>query len=117
MIYFDEAHELDVIDPNDSALKYRPPKSRYDVLLDVINDLKTQPIVGVFLSTASSINTLAPAIRNARSARAAATGLLLPAPITETPFDCSPNFPIKSSDITTATAAKVSFMANFGRPM
>jgi len=117
MISFDEAHELDVIDPNDSALKYRAPNSRYDVLLDVINDLKTQPIVAVFLSTASSINTLAPAIRNARFAPVTATGLQLPAPITETPFDCSPNFPIKAAEVTIATVAKAPFMANFGRPM
>jgi hypothetical protein len=53
----------------------------------------------------------------ARSARARRNGDALQAPITKTPFDCSPKFPIKPKDLDLKALSKVEFLALFGRPM
>lgn len=41
----------------------------------------------------------------------------LQAPITEVPFDCSPDFPIPSGKLRLQDVCGVRFMAQFGRPM
>jgi hypothetical protein len=115
VLYFDEAHVLArgqvSNDPNG--------KNMYDVLCSCFERLRTSdfPIFAIFVSTHSLISTLAPSASLARSARARHYADGLQAPITETPFDCSPIFPLKIDHIKLQNLWDIQFMAQFGRPM
>ena len=63
------------------------------------------------------MSQLAPLRLLGRSARAREIADGLQAPITETPFDCSPVFTIKPGQLTPQDISKVEFLAQFGRPM
>jgi hypothetical protein len=113
MLYFDKAHGLsDRKIPNDPD-----GKDMYDVLCSCFNVFIPSPIFVIYLSTNSNIGQLAPAGRAARSGRARADADALQAPITEVPFDCSPDFPIPSGKLSLQGVCEVKFMAQFGRPM
>ncbi|THH06221.1 hypothetical protein EW146_g9684 [Bondarzewia mesenterica] len=112
MLYFDEAHEL----VQRKAPKNDYDKTLYDVLLSVFNDFLPFPIFAIFLSTTSHIAYFAPTQNQVRSSRAAASGHLQ-APITETPFDCAPDFLVIPGKLTLKEVAAVPFMAKFGRPL
>jgi hypothetical protein len=113
MLYFDEAHGLlDRKIPNDPD-----EKDMYDVLCSCFNAFLSSPIFVIYLSTNFNISQLAPAGRAARSGRARANADALQAPITEVPFDCSPDFPIPSGERSLQDVCEVRFMAQFGRPM
>ena len=53
----------------------------------------------------------------ARSARARSNIHNLQAPITETPFDCSPDLPVRPHKLTLENTCDVVFMSQFGRPL
>jgi hypothetical protein len=118
MVSFDEAHVLSGYKiPNDPE-----GNSTYDVLCSCFNFFLTLPILVIYLSTTSirSQWQLAPVGPLARSARARSNVTNvenLQAPITETPFDCSPVFPIKPGKLGLEDVSKVEFLAQFGRPM
>ncbi|THH12410.1 hypothetical protein EW146_g7725 [Bondarzewia mesenterica] len=112
VLYFDEAHEL----VRRKAPKNEYGKTLYDVLLSVFNDFLPFPVFAIFLSTTSHIAYFASTQNQVRSSRAAASGHLQP-PITETPFDCAPDFPIIPGKLTLEEVAAVPFMAKFGRPL
>jgi hypothetical protein len=113
MLYFDEAHVLSAKtvsnDPNE--------KDMYDVLCSCFNLFLSLPIFVIFLSTTFNIHELAPSGSLAKSARARANADALQAPVTETPFDCCPEFPIKPGKFGLKDVSQVEFMAQFGRPM
>ena len=113
MLYFDEAHVLSA-----RAVPHDPEeKDMYDVLCSCFNLFLSLPIFVIFLSTTSNIHELAPLGPLAKSARARANADALQAPLTETPFDCSPEFPIKPGKFGLKDVCQVEFMAQFGRPM
>jgi hypothetical protein len=112
MLYFDEAHVLTKTVPHDPD-----QKDMYDVLCSCFNLFLSLPVFVIFLSTTSNINKLAPSGSLAKSARARANADALQAPVTETPFDCSSNFPIKPRKFGLGDVSQVEFMAQFGRPM
>ena len=113
MLYFDEAHVLSA-----KRVAHDPDeKDMYDVLCSCFNLFLSLPIFVIFLSTTSNIHELAPSGSLAKSARARADADALQAPVTETPFDCSPEFPVKPGKLGLKDVCQVEFMAQFGRPM
>lgn len=110
-MYFDEAGTL----TKTFAPQYI--KTRYDVLCSVLCVFKKQPVFGIFISTASRLAQLAPTGRLARSARITTEIAHMQAPITETPFDCSPDLPVDPNSLTLDQISEISFMARFGRPL
>jgi hypothetical protein len=112
MIYFDEAHVLARKVPKDPE-----EKDTYDVLCSCFNLFLPLPIFVIYLSTSSYISQLAPSGSLAGSARARDNADALQAPVTEIPFDCSPDFPIIPDKLGLNDVCKVEFMAKFGRPM
>jgi len=113
MLYFNEAHGLldrKILDDPDG-------KDMYDVLCLCFNAFLSSPIFVIYLLTNSNISQLAPAGQAARSGRAWTNTDALQAPITEVPFDCSPDFPIPSGEPSLQDICEVRFMAQFGRPM
>jgi hypothetical protein len=109
VVYFDESHVLSM-DTNFG-------KTQYDHLAKALNRLVAKPIFTIFLSTNSHINQLAPSPGMEKSARARNDPLVLQAPITELPFDCSPEFPLQPGMLSLAETSKIGFMAQFGRPL
>jgi hypothetical protein len=113
ILYFDEAHVLSA-----KTVPHDPDgKDMYDVLCSCFNLFLSLPVFVIFLSTVSNIYKLAPSGSLAKSARARANTDALQAPVTETPFDCSPKFPIKPGKFGLEEVSRVEFMAQFGRPM
>ncbi|KAH7925110.1 hypothetical protein BV22DRAFT_1129298 [Leucogyrophana mollusca] len=113
MFYFDEAHVLATRPVLDNA----DGKDMYDVLCSCLNFFTSYPIFAIFLSTDSIINQLAPQGSLARSARMRQHSNALQAPVTETPFDCSPAMEIIPGELKLLDLSKVEFMARFGRPL
>ncbi|KAG8972339.1 hypothetical protein FRB93_002896, partial [Tulasnella sp. JGI-2019a] len=111
MVYFDEAHTLM---PEKSPTGDN--RTRLDLLCSSLTHFIKLPIFFIFLSTASSLSGLAPAAQYYRSSRARDASNDLQAPISETPFDCSPMLPI-SFGISMAELSTEEFMSRFGRPL
>ncbi|KAF9507409.1 hypothetical protein BS47DRAFT_1351722 [Hydnum rufescens UP504] len=113
MLYFDEAHIL--------AQRKVPGdldgKDMYDVLCSCFSLLPSSSVFVIYLSTQSDISDLAPRRSLSRSARARENPEALQAPITETPFDCSPRFPVNPGELKLEDVYTVDFMAQFGRPL
>lgn len=113
VVYFDEAHALtrtDAVmggDPDGWTLYY--------ALCSAISCLTAQPIMFLFLSTIPNITTPAPPTTMATSARA--RRVIMHAPITEVPFDCSPDLPLLPGAHSLGELSTQKFMANFGRPL
>ncbi|EJD35822.1 hypothetical protein AURDEDRAFT_175096 [Auricularia subglabra TFB-10046 SS5] len=101
-------------DPVVSPLR---PKSAYDIILSVLDDMRTQ-VAGLFLSTSTKIGQFAPPAALAPSARQV-DSKRLQAPITELPFDCFLDRPLKvgSPELALDNLSSVSFMAKFGRAL
>jgi hypothetical protein len=113
MLYFDEAHVLaEKTVPHD-----HDGKDMYDTLCSCFNAFLSLPIFIIYLSTSSNISQLAPQGSLARSTRACENADALQAPITETPFDCSPALSIKPGVFKMEDLSQIEFMAQFGRPM
>ena len=112
MMYFDEAHTLVQKIPKDPH-----EKDLYDALCSCLNHLLAYPLFVVYLSTDSDISYLAPQGSLARSARARQNPDALQATVTETPFDCSPRFPIIPGRLKLEDVCTAEFMAQFGRPL
>lgn len=110
-MYFDEAGTL--------TKSFSPGiiKTRYDVLCSVLSDFHRQSIFSIFLSTTFYIPELAPTWEFTRSSRIITNFRHLQAPITETPFDCSPRLPLDPDSLTFRHTYQIPFMAMFGRPL
>lgn len=111
ILYFDEAHELSRIRTNGNQGNL--PYDHYNALCGSLNVFRAQPIFAIFLST--DLSALAPSRKDNRSTRARAGHLQ--APITETPFDCSPDFPLKLESLDYDDICQIKFLAQFGRPL
>lgn len=126
VLYFDEAHTLMVKVASrsknglsDSGQNFSDPADKYlyDIFCSALNHFLEEPLLVLFLSTTSHIYKLAPSGPLARSARARSNIDNLQAPITEIPFDCSPDFPVRPHQLTLEDTCNISFMARFGRPL
>jgi hypothetical protein len=113
MLYFDEAHVL----AEKKVIKDPDGKNMYDVMCSCFNFFLSSPVFVIYLSTNSNISDLAPTGPLAKSARARQNADALQAPVTETPFDCFPEFVVKSDALRLEDVCQVEFMARFGRPM
>ncbi|EMD35176.1 hypothetical protein CERSUDRAFT_97099 [Gelatoporia subvermispora B] len=91
--------------------------SLYDVLCTSIGVFRSLPIFFVFLSTNSQIALLAPPKSRMNSMGAKDNFSSLVPPFTETPFDCSPKFPLRSQTFKLSEIASVEFMCDLGRPL
>ena len=111
MLYFDEAHEFYHLIPND-----KDGKTLYDGLWSSLDRFGSSSVFTIFLSTQSSLTLLAPSAAAARPARQQDTKKLN-APITETPFDCHPTFPLHPGKFTLEDLGDLRFLARFGRPL
>ena len=113
VMYFDESHTLSEKpaspDPDD--------KSLMEVLCTAVDHLRSRPFFVIFLSTNPHLHSLAPSGRFAKSARARENWESLQAPITEVPFDCSPNLRVDPNQVTLEDTSSLEFMAQFGRPL
>ncbi|KIM74200.1 hypothetical protein PILCRDRAFT_828491 [Piloderma croceum F 1598] len=105
MLYFDEAHVL-------TEKTVSGGQNMYNVMCSCFNFFLSSPIFVIYLSTDSSICGLTYPGSLDISRR-----VPLQAPVTETPFDCSPMFPIKPGKLVLEDLCEVEFMAQFGRPM
>lgn len=111
LMYFDEAHVLTKAHPTGIQ-----SKTLYNIFLSVLSDYVEIHLFVLFLSTALHLAELAPTRAQVASSRAAASGAHQ-APITETPFDCSPNILVKQHFYSRRDVADMRFMARFGRPL
>ncbi|KAI6037804.1 hypothetical protein EDC04DRAFT_2700044 [Pisolithus marmoratus] len=116
LLYFDEAHELGYVIPDDKEPDYNRKKRLYDVLCSSLNHFRACPIFTLFLSTQSSLGLLAPSAEVARSSRQRDM-LPLQAPFTELPFDCHPSFPLRPGTLNLEQLGDLAFVARFGRPL
>ena len=112
VIYFDEAHSLTRVKLNSGD-----EKSLYDHLCSCFNRFLASPIFVIFLSTNSSLVEFAAPRTLAKSARIRGGNVVTHPPITETPFDCMPEFMVKPGELTMKDISEISFMAKFGRPL
>ncbi|KAF9519221.1 hypothetical protein BS47DRAFT_1482200 [Hydnum rufescens UP504] len=114
MLYFDEAHVL-----SKEICDGPGHKDVFHALCSSFNYFIRYPIFVIYLSTNSDISYLAPKGSLARSARARENPEALQAPVTETPFDCSPRFPIVpgAPELKLEHVCSLEFMAQFGRPL
>lgn len=119
LIYFDESDSLaHFITP--AITEKGMPITYYQALLRAINDWAKRDVIAVFLSTNSDMYALAPVATTVPSNRYQTNSDHLPPPIVETPFDCSPNFPLKADDVEKLTLSDVTtlkFITQFGRPL
>jgi hypothetical protein len=111
MVYFDEAHVLAAASDLQQGLD---KKDNYEVMCSCLNVFIGFPLFAIFLSTNSCLNRIARQGWQFRSFRARQH---LQAPITETPFDCSLEFPLKPGDLMLQDLYKIEMLASFGRPM
>lgn len=113
IMYFDEAHVLTPEPGNNS--KRRAEKTNLDWLMSALDEFRSYGLFAIFLSTQSSLQSLAPSVLWANSPRYIAALPKLHAPITETPFDCMPM--IIPSSLTYDDICAPLYMSQFGRPL
>ncbi|GBE82951.1 hypothetical protein SCP_0413380 [Sparassis crispa] len=73
--------------------------------------ISVSALLTVFLSTDADIAPLPPV------SGPFIAGSFRQAPITETPFDCSPAFPLRAATLTLQDITSLHFLAQFGRPL
>ncbi|KAF8869574.1 hypothetical protein CPB84DRAFT_1818578 [Gymnopilus junonius] len=100
IVYFDEAHSLTKETPRTGD-----GKTLYDYLCSCLNEFLGLPI------------QFAAPPAFAKSARIREGAAVTHAPITETPFDCYPDFKVKPGELTVKDISEIKFMAKFGRPL
>lgn len=112
VIYFDDAHVLHtpVLGPNTS-------ETIYDALCSSIDYFTNKSLLVLFMSTTSKLERFALPFKLARSARLSRTRRLTAQPITEIPFDFSPDLPLLENVEMLASVADVKFMSRFGRAL
>jgi hypothetical protein len=114
MLYFDEAHVLAGA-PN--VQRGRDEKDNYEIMCSCFNGFIGFPFFAIFLSTNSCLSRMARQGSLATFFRGYQNPANLQAPITETPFDCSPKLPLKPGDLMLHDLYKIETLAFFGRPM
>jgi hypothetical protein len=112
VMYFDESH---VLSEKSASFDRDHKKSLMDVLCAAVNHLRSRPFFVIFLSTNSHLHSLAPSGHFAKSAQAREHWESLQAPITEVPFDCTPNLDVDADVMTLADTSTLEFMAR--RPL
>lgn len=94
-------------------------KNQFDILCWCFDAFLLSPVFIIYLSTSAKMNRSQ--VSQDRplsiSARARDAGPKQPPPATETPFDCSPMFPLDPGTLELADVCEVDFMAQFGRPL
>jgi hypothetical protein len=111
LLSFDEAHAL-----NSTPRGVLEDKLLLDYLAQALNELRSEPLFAIFLSTQSSIEYFAPSVTAARSTRIRKELPDLHAPITETPFD-SFEQAINPTRLMAHHPSDIAFMSLFGRPL
>jgi hypothetical protein len=114
ILYFDEADTLMIPPPkNKPSYSGENPSDKYlyDILYSALNNLLSELFLVLFLSTTSHLYQLAPSGPITRSAHAHSNIHNLQAPITETPFDCLPDFPVRPRQLTLKNTCDVAFMS------
>ncbi|KAF8882381.1 hypothetical protein CPB84DRAFT_1965388 [Gymnopilus junonius] len=112
IVYFDEAHSLTKETPQTGE-----GKTLYDYLCSCLNEFLGLPMFAIFLLTNSSLAQFAAAPAFTKSARIRQGAAITHALITETPFDCYPDFKVKPGELTVKDISEIKFMAKFGRPL
>jgi hypothetical protein len=113
IISMDEVHVLFNARPQD-----RLPYTLYSRFISVVNELVLRDFCVLFLSTVSSVASLAPSKAVANSLREGSDDRILPAPYTELSFDVHIIAdPLASGKATLASVGSFAFTAKFGRPM
>jgi hypothetical protein len=124
LMYIDGANEL--AKPLSGSKDYRKDgtkrKQLLDYLADIIHELLGQtPLFVIYLSTKPSLTPVRPKpVPMSRSARWVEVEHELPAPITETPFDCfdeDKNEAIDADRLMPYHPSDVVYLSLFGRPM
>ena len=107
LLYFDEAQSLVNVAVGKSQ------STNYHILLRCINSWCTKhpEVVVAFLSTNGKLRDLA-----RPSKLVASWSYPLQPPIVETPFDCSPHFPLRPG-LTLSEVSSLRHIAQFGRPL
>ncbi|OCH85448.1 hypothetical protein OBBRIDRAFT_891177 [Obba rivulosa] len=108
--------EVDILARTEAASS-KENKTLYDVLCSCSEIFSGQPIFFLFLSTHSQLSLLAPPKRLMTCASTRSHFATLVPPITETPFDCSPEFPLRLDGHTMETICRIESIARFGRPL
>jgi hypothetical protein len=117
LLYFDEAHVLTNKRGKGLDSTNAVPKMALDYLAEALNELRSMPLFALFLSTQLDIEYFAPSVFLARSARIRNQLPNVPAPITETPFDCFGSQAIVPQRLEARHTSDVVFMSLFGRPL
>lgn len=112
VIYIDEAQEL-----KNTCKSMDGFRTRLAILCSIFAGFCEQPLFCLLLSTQSSLRFLAPPGAAAPSERAKRRASKLLAPITETPFDCAPNFKIKPGALHVGELSDIRYLASWGRPL
>ena len=113
IISMDEVHVLFNARPQD-----RLPRTLYSRFKSVVNELVHRDVCLLFLSTVSSIASVAPSKAVPNSLRERSDYRILPAPYTELSFDAHIIAdPLTSGKATLASVGWLAFTAKFGRPM
>ncbi|KAL4079270.1 hypothetical protein J3A83DRAFT_4368016 [Scleroderma citrinum] len=111
MLYFDEAQELHHAIPDNEQ-----GKTLYDIMWSSLVHFKSPSVFTIFLTTQPSVTLLAPFPKMATSALLSIRRALQ-APITETPFDCHPDLPLRLGQLKLEDLGELPFLARFGRPL
>jgi hypothetical protein len=116
VVYFDEAHTLQNV-----GSEHQPEgRNPYFALMHVLTALESIPIFFIFLSTNSSLNSLAPTDARYPSLRVQSGWKLIP-PFFELPFDAfCYNFTAQAKQLGKLTlngVCELEQMVKFGRPM
>lgn len=114
----DECHTLTVFQPSPGCDQY----TMYDGFCSILHDLRKVKIFVIFLSTTSSLRSIAPSIGEQKSGRAsnseALNHLKQHAPYVSFPFDVYNGGPIiMENDMTLVQVCEVGFLCRFGRPL
>jgi hypothetical protein len=117
LMYFDETHCL----ANCRSHDYDPhgrPKTLFNILLSVLNDYLGDHIFVIFMSTVFEIPRFAPVSSVLISSARFVPSEGHQAPITEVPFDCSPDLGnVRADSLRRSQVSDLRFMAQFGRPL
>ncbi|KAG9023609.1 hypothetical protein FRB95_012722 [Tulasnella sp. JGI-2019a] len=112
IVYFDEAHVLHSENSDGS-----PDDATLNALCSSFTAFVQRPIFFIFISSRPSLFRSTPSSGLMVHSAQARYAEDLQTPISETPFDYSPLFPVTLWELSLQTVSTVEFMAQSGRPM